>query len=155
MEQGYGPWIQTRENRCLSDEELVNELCQASQGIVVLDGYSGCGKSTLLKRLRAESDNPVAIVSYRLMLERLLWHVWQRACGDIEGMWEDLPEGTVLCAEDVDFLKGKHDTQLLFIHVLTHTAQLHPVVVTGNDLESLTPRFVTQMSAEVWKKRKL
>ena len=125
-----------------------------SQGIAVLDGYSGCGKTTLLHRIREESDHGVLIVSYRVMLDRMLKHIWKDACTDVEDLWGDLPWDAIVCVEDVDLLKRKTETQQLFIRVLSHTAQTRPVIVTGNNMEQHTPAFMTQLPARIWQRRK-
>lgn len=144
-ENGITGWLGL-EGGCISAAgDVLEEMLKLRHGILILDGISGCGKTKLLHQFREKSKTPVAIHSYREVIEELV-HVYKKMEDQSrEKIFSLLSAHPILAVEDVDYLRGKDATQEILGAMFSEVAQQALIILTGNDLEGCVPGMLQCM----------
>ena len=127
----------------VTKQELSEILAETKYGIIYIEGPSACGKTYLLKQLRSSSDKEVRIYSY----EKVVMEIMDCIISKDRNSHDYIAnlKAPVVCVEDVDFLKGKEQTQLEFSMLAFKLSLEGLVIFTGIDLYERVPNIFKYM----------
>ena len=123
-----------------SEEKILKLLSAEKHGIYILDGKSGCGKTRLLNKLK--QNQAVWIFSYKDIVEMIIQFCKRDISQSVSArLTAALDIDGSIAIEDIDFLYGRSSTLELIMETLQSLSYNHLCIVTGNDLDALTPEI--------------
>ena len=132
-------WRDTN-NRILSEERILELLATETQGIFILDGGSGCVRGRMLNKLK--KNQKVWIFSYEDIVKMMVHFCKKDISQSVSTrMAVALDVDGSIAIEDIDFLCGRSSTLELIMETLQSLSHNHLCIVTGNDLDALTPEI--------------
>ena len=142
-------WSGTSSGEMVSQETMLQYLLNKQRGVVILDGYSGCGKTRLLKKLKETKPQTVQLFSYVDIVAQIVSAAKKKT--SCRGALLDVSaEPCLIGVEDVDFLRGKEETQRKLAELVNHAAGRHIVILTGNNVQTRTPVLCELCAPEIF-----
>ena len=128
---------------------MLNKLLAKEKGLVFLSAPTNCGKTTIIKEIVQRKEKAIAISS-----EQLTDAILQKLQEDKTELLTDYAQHPCICVEDLDWYKGRENTQNEFAAVLSKFAESALVIVTGVDLKNRLARMFSGLNQYTYFEKK-